>query len=117
MKKLVTMVVAMMMVVCFALPAMAEGALKIGFIGPLTGAAAVYGTSAKQGGEIAVNEVNALGGPQIEFMTEDDEHDAEKSVNAYNSLMDKGAQLIIGCVTTTPCVAVSAVAYDERDRR
>ena len=114
MKKLVTMVVAMMMVVCFALPAMAEGALKIGFIGPLTGAAAVYGTSAKQGGEIAVNEVNALGGPQIEFMTEDDEHDAEKSVNAYNSLMDKGAQLIIGCVTTTPCVAVSAVAYDER---
>ena len=104
----------MMMVVCFALPAMAEGALKIGFIGPLTGAAAVYGTSAKQGGEIAVNEVNALGGPQIEFMTEDDEHDAEKSVNAYNSLMDKGAQLIIGCVTTTPCVAVSAVAYDER---
>ena len=114
MKKLVTMVVAMMMVVCFALPAMAEGALKIGFIGPLTGAAAVYGTSAKQGGEIAVNEVNALGGPQIEFMTEDDEHDAEKSVNAYNSLMDKGAHLIIGCVTTTPCVAVSAVAYDER---
>ena len=114
MTKLVSMVVAMMMVVCFALPAMAEGALKIGFIGPLTGAAAVYGTSAKQGGEIAVNEVNALGGPQIEFMTEDDEHDAEKSVNAYNSLMDKGAQLIIGCVTTTPCVAVSAVAYDER---
>ena len=41
MKKLVTMVVAMMMVVCFALPAMAEGALKIGFIGPLTGAAGV----------------------------------------------------------------------------
>ena len=36
MKKLVTMVVAMMMVVCFALPAMAEGALKIGFIGPVS---------------------------------------------------------------------------------
>lgn len=114
MKKLVSMVVAMMMVVCFALPAVAEGALKIGFIGPLTGGAAVYGTSAKQGGELAVEEINALGGPQIEFLTEDDEHDAEKSVNAYNNLMDKGAQLIVGCVTTTPCVAVSAVAYDER---
>ena len=58
MKKLVSMVVAMMMVVCFALPAVAEGALKIGFIGPLTGGAAVYGTSAKQGGEIAVEEIN-----------------------------------------------------------
>ena len=114
MKKLVSMVVAMMMVVCFALPAVAEGALKIGFIGPLTGGAAVYGTSAKQGGELAVEEINALGGPQIEFLAEDDEHDAEKSVNAYNNLMDKGAQLIVGCVTTTPCVAVSAVAYDER---
>ena len=51
---------------------------------------------------------------RLSSCAEDDEHDAEKSVNAYNNLMDEGAQLIVGCVTTTPCVAVSAVAYDER---
>ena len=45
---------------------------------------------------------------------EDDENDAEKSINAYNATLDKGTQVILGCVTTTPCIAVSAQAYDER---
>ena len=94
----------------------AEGGqtLKIGFIGPLTGGAAVYGNAAKRGAEIAVKEINAKGGLQIEFNAQDDENDAEKSVNAYNNLMDWGMQVLVGTVTTTPCVAVSAEAYNDR---
>ena len=43
----------------------ADGAIKIGGIGPLTGSAATYGIATKQGAEIAVDEINALGvGPQ-----------------------------------------------------
>ena len=83
---------------------------KIGGIGPTTGGAAVYGLAVKQGAELAVKEINAAGGIngfQIEFQMEDDEHDAEKSVNAYNSLKDWGMQVLMGTVTTTPCVAVS----------
>ena len=38
----------------------------------------------------------------------------KKSINAYNATLDKGTQVILGCVTTTPCIAVSAQAYDER---
>ena len=89
-------------------------ALKIGFIGPLTGGAAVYGTAAKNGAQIAVDEINAMGGLQIEFNAQDDEHDAEKSVNAYNNLMDWGMQILCGCVTTTPCIAVSAESNLDR---
>lgn len=82
---------------------------KIGGIGPTTGGAAVYGSNAQRGSEIAVEEINAAGGIngyQIEFKYEDDEHDAEKSVNAYNNLKDWGMQMLVGCVTTNPCIAV-----------
>ena len=89
-------------------------AIKIGGIGPLTGAAAVYGNAAKQGAEIAVEEVNAKGGIQFELNFQDDEHDAEKSVNAYNNLKDWGMQILCGTVTTTPCIAVSAESYADR---
>jgi branched-chain amino acid transport system substrate-binding protein len=91
------------------------GTLKLGGIGPVTGAAATYGMSVKGGAEIAVEEINALGNSfSIEFNFQDDEHDAEKSVNAYHTLQDWGAQAIVGSVTTNPCIAVSAEAYSDR---
>ena len=83
-------------------------AFKIGNIGPLTGAAAIYGTATKNGAQLAVDEINAAGGIQFEQNCQDDEHDPEKSVNAYNNLKDWGLQVLVGTTTTAPCVAVSA---------
>ena len=91
-----------------------EAAFKIGLIGPLTGGAAIYGNAAKYGAQIAVDEINAKGGIQFEYKAEDDEHDAEKSVNAYNSLVDWGMQVLVGPITTKPAVAVSAEAAEDR---
>lgn len=88
----------------------AEGTFKIGGIGPITGGAAVYGNAVKNGAQIAVDEINAAGGingAMIEYKFEDDEHDAEKAVNAYNTLTDWGMQLLMGTVTSAPCVAVA----------
>ena len=85
-----------------------DGAIKIGGIGPLTGSAAVYGLATKQGAEIAIQEINALGGLQFVLDSQDDEGDTEKAVNAYNKLIGDGAQIIYGCTTTNPCVAVAA---------
>ena len=83
--------------------------------GPLTGGNALYGNAAANGDSIAVEEINALSSDfQIEFNSQDDESDPEKSVNAYNQLKDWNAQAIVGCVTTAPCVAVSAEAYNDR---
>ncbi len=86
---------------------------KIGGIGPLTGDAASYGISTKNGAQIAVDEINAAGGVngmQFELIFEDDECDEEKSVNAYNTLMDKGVNAIVGSVTSGCSIAVSAVS-------
>ncbi len=91
-------------------PAPSDATFKIGGIGPITGGAAVYGQAVKNAIEIAVDEINAAGGfngYQVEFRYEDDEHDAEKAVNAYNSLKDWGIQMLIGTVTSSPCIAVS----------
>lgn len=86
---------------------------KIGASGPLTGSAAAYGDAVNKGAQIAVEEINAAGGingVMIEFKMEDDEHDAEKAVNAYNSLKDWGMQVMMGTVTSAPCIAVEAEA-------
>ena len=83
---------------------------KIGGIGPTTGPAAIYGSDVRDAISIAVDEINAAGGingHQIEYKFEDDEHNAEKSVNAYNSLKDWGMQMLVGTVTSGPCIAVS----------
>jgi branched-chain amino acid transport system substrate-binding protein len=91
------------------------GSFKLGGIGPLTGAAAIYGTAAMNGAQIAVDEINALGGDiTFEFNAQDDVHDAETSVNAYHTLQDWGMQVLVGTVTTAPCIAVSAEAYADR---
>ena len=91
--------------------AAAEGTtFKIGGIGPVTGGAAIYGTAVKNAAQLAVDEINADGGIngyQIEFNFQDDEHDAEKSVNAYNTLKDWGMQMLVGTTTTAPCIAVA----------
>ena len=87
--------------------------IKIGGIGPVTGDAAIYGEAVKNGAELAVKEINEAGGingAQIEFNFQDDEADAEKAVNAYNTLKDWGMQALLGTVTSAPCVAVGEVA-------
>ena len=90
-------------------------AFKIGGTGPLTGAAAIYGNACKNGAQIAVDEINAEGGDiQFELNYQDDEHDAEKAVNAYNTLKDWGMQLSLGSVTSKPCEATAAGNYSDR---
>ena len=88
----------------------------IGGIGPTTGAAATYGEAVKNGAELAVKEINEAGGIngyQVRFEWQDDEHDAEKSVNAYNTLKDKGMQILMGTVTSGPCTAVVAKTAED----
>ena len=97
--------------------AFAEGdTFKIGAIGPMTGGAAAYGTAVMNAAQIAVDEINeavGVNGYQLELNQQDDEHDPEKSVNAYNTLKDWGMQLLLGTVTSGPCIAVGAEAVND----
>ena len=84
---------------------------KIGGIGPMTGDAAAYGEAVDNGAKLAVEEINKNGGingKQVEFKTEDDQADAEKAVNAYNTLKDWGMQILMGTVTSGSCTAVAS---------
>ena len=101
---------------CFSTTAFADDTFKIGGIGPITGGAAVYGQAVMNASQMAADEINAAGGIngyQIEFNFQDDEHDAEKSVNAYNTLKDWGMQMLLGTVTSTPCTAVEGEASND----
>ncbi len=121
-KKIIAMVLVAIM--AFTLVACGDGdtsdggeaVFKIGGIGPTTGAASVYGVAVMNGAEIAVEEINEAGGingTPIEFSFQDDEHDPVNAVNAYNTLMDWGMDLLMGTVTSGPSIAVSSEAAND----
>ena len=123
MKKLISFVLVTMLAVgCLtgcggnSDSASGEKVFKIGAAGPLTGGAAAYGDAVNKGAQIAVEEINAAGGingVKVEFKMEDDEHNEEKAVNAYNNLKDWGMQVLMGTVTSAPCIAVEAEASND----
>lgn len=86
------------------------GTLLIGGVGPLTGDYSTYGVSVQNGAQIAVDEINKAGGVngvKLELKFQDDETDATKAVNAYNTLMDAGMKVSLGAVTSAACIAVA----------
>ncbi len=89
---------------------------KIGVIGPLTGGGAAYGIAVKNGAELAAAEINEAGGIngyQVEILSQDDELNAEKSVNAYNALKDQGMQILDGTVTSACSIAVAEMTKED----
>ena len=122
MKKLFALLMAVMMVVSLfagcgsSAPAeteapAAEGAaapIKVGSSGPLTNDYAVYGKAVEYGLTLAFEEINALGGLQFELNVQDDEADGEMAVNAYNTLMDWGMQIMAGPTTSGSAAAAAA---------
>ncbi len=88
--------------------------IVIGGIGPTTGTAAQYGEAVKRGAELAIKEINAAGGVngiQLKLDFQDDENNAEKAVNAYNTLKDRNMKVLMGTVTSNPCIAVAEKSH------
>ena len=87
----------------------------IGSSGPLTGDAAIYGIAVVQGAELAVDEINASDSAiKFNFLKQDDEADGEKALNAYNTMMDDGMQVLVGPTTTGASLTVSAQTNADR---
>ena len=106
----IALALVMMMTASFAM----ADAIKVGVIGPMTGAYAVYGLAVQYGAQIAADEINAKGGLQFEVLAEDDQGDGELGVNAYNKLLDDGVTLMLSNVTSGSCAVVADVANEER---
>lgn len=86
----------------------------IGGLGPLTGPNASYGVSVKQGADTAIKEINDAGGVKVGDSTlqlkldfTDDEASGDTAMSAYNSLMDKGIQALLGTVTSGAGLAIA----------
>ena len=108
MKKLLVLLVAIFSVFSFAACGGKSDTIKIGSTGPLSGEASIYGQAVKKGLELAIEEINANGGVNVdgkmmEFELVDfinDEADAGKAATGLTKLISKKVDLIIGAVTS-----------------
>jgi len=112
--RIIAVIIGAIMISClFAGSVFADGVLKIGATGPLTGDASSYGISVQQGAQLAVNEINEAGGVNgfnLEFNIIDDKAAAADATTAFGQLMDWGMQASLGSVTSGSCEAFGAQA-------
>lgn len=90
--------------------------LVVGGIGPLSGDYANYGTSVKQGAELAVNEINAAGGVNgftLKLDFQDSAANNDSAVAAYGKLVDNGMKLSLGGVLSGETTSIVAAAKDD----
>ena len=88
----------------------------IGFSGPLTGDAAVYGVAVKNSAQMAVDEINAAGGlngVKFKLIATDDTHDATKVATNYATMFEGGMQVSLGTVTTGPGLEFTKLSAED----
>lgn len=88
----------------------------IGFSGPLTGDAAVYGVAVNNSAQMAVDEINAAGGlngVMFKLVATDDTHDATKVATNYATMLEGGMQVSLGTVTTGPGLEFTKLSADD----
>jgi branched-chain amino acid transport system substrate-binding protein len=116
---LTILIVAIVIIAIFAKPKASKVAIegdtvKIGLIGPLSGEAATYGESMRQGAELAVEQINANGGIQgkpIEMIYEDGKCTGSSSVSATQKLISVDqVKFIVGAGCSGETIAAAPVA-------
>ena len=88
----------------------------IGTTGPLTGDAAQYGNSVKNGADLAVAEINAAGGlngKNFKFDIKDDKAVAADAQTGYDTLYEAGMQASLGSVTSGSADAFAGRAVED----
>lgn len=90
-----------------------EDIIKIGAILPLTGKASTFGIDMRQAIELAVEEVNQTK-KSLEILFEDEKCDSKEALNAYNNLMAKNIEAIIGAGCSNSTLAIAPIA--EKDQ-
>jgi len=92
--------------------------VPIGAIFPLSGGVAFYGTESRDGALLALEQINADGGllgKQLVMISEDDEGNAEITVNAFTKLTTRNrVSHIVGSSTSGPTQAISTLAQRNR---
>lgn len=93
-----------------------EKTVRLGLIGPMTGDYANYGTSTRDGAQIAVDEINEAGGVNgytFVLDAQDSQGDPDSAVSAYGKLMDNGMDVSLGCVLSGEAQSVITAALED----
>lgn len=95
-------------------PVAGADVVKVGMVGPLTGGAATYGISVRNGAQIAIDEANEneeIPGATLEFISEDTEGDWSKAANAFSKLIEQNkVDVIVGAVLSSETEAGGPIA-------
>lgn len=115
MKKILGILSAAILALTLASCSKAESnSVKIGGIFPLSGQVAVYGVECKNGVDLAIEEINAAGGingKPVVLVSEDDEGNPDKTVNAFKKLSTKdGVKVVIGSLTSGCTQAITTLS-------
>ncbi|MFH0822743.1 MAG: ABC transporter substrate-binding protein, partial [Pseudomonadota bacterium] len=111
------MLKAMIVLMWACAPSIAQEPVKIGFMYVFSGRVAHYGHGARQGAEIALEEINAKGGilgRQIAAVYEDTELKPEVGVKAAKKLVDQKVDVVMGIVSSGVAQAVAPVMNELR---
>lgn len=96
-RTLVGVVISMFLLSAIATPALSAD-IKMGFVFSMTGGAAVYGASQKEGASLAVDQINAAAGSGLKItpVFEDDASVPQQGTNVFNKLIngDKVSMII-----------------------
>ncbi|HLD05202.1 MAG TPA: ABC transporter substrate-binding protein [Candidatus Nanoarchaeia archaeon] len=97
----------------------AEQAIKLGYIGPMTGGAAQYGLPGYRLEQLAIDQINMQGGilgKKVEFIVEDDACDAKKAVNAFYKLVEfDKVNAVIGGHCSSSTLALAPLANEKKE--
>lgn len=92
--------------------------IKIGNVNPLSGEAATYGQSTKNGVELAASEWNANGGingKQIKLIVEDDKADPAEGATVFRKLIEQDKVVaIVGGITSRVALAAAPIAQSAK---
>jgi branched-chain amino acid transport system substrate-binding protein len=118
MKKVFNVFALFVVCLAFSCKAKESDSVTIGAIYPLTGAIAFAGIESRDGGLLALEEVNAAGGllgKKLVLLSEDDEGDAAKTVNAFTKLTTRDkVSIILGSCTSGATQAMSTLAQSNK---
>jgi branched-chain amino acid transport system substrate-binding protein len=101
--------------VSLALSGAAHAQIKLGIGGPITGPNASFGAQLKNGGEQAVEDINAAGGvlgQKIQVSVGDDVSDPKQGVSVANKFAGEGVKWVVGHFNSGVSIPASDVYLD-----
>lgn len=95
-------------------PGEEDKVIKIGVVCTLTGGKALNGEAAKNAVTLAAEEINAAGGEYTVEIVDivDDASDSKQAVNAYNSLLPKEPEAVVGCFYSSVTLPMAELANE-----